>query len=93
MRKNKRNSRIDNAKTNVGIDFWLVLFEREKLALSSCEYEKCIVPARKWFIFLKLPQTKNRKLYFFPMFQKVELRESRKTMQAFLLYSVCFSTC
>ena len=38
--------------------------------------KKCIIPPVKWLNFQKLPQTKNRKLYFSPTFQKVELCNS-----------------
>ena len=51
---------------------WRHLKEKNQLFL-SCEYQKCIIPPSKWHNFLKLPQTKNGKLYFSPMFQKVEL--------------------
>ena len=38
--------------------------------------KKCLLPAPKIPNFLKLPQTKNGKLYFSPIFQKGELRNS-----------------
>ena len=54
---------------------WRHLKEKNKLFLSY-EYQKSIIPPGKWLNFLKLPQTKNGKLYFSPTFQKVELRNS-----------------
>ena len=38
--------------------------------------KKCIIPAPKRHNFQKLSQIQNRKLYFSPTFQKVELRNS-----------------
>ena len=38
--------------------------------------KKCIIPPSKWLNFRKLPQTKNGKLYFSPLLQKVDLRNS-----------------
>ena len=42
----------------------------------TCPQLKSIIPALKSLNFLKLPQIKNRKLYFSLTFQKVELRDS-----------------
>ena len=72
-KKKKEDSKVHDAKTIDRRDFWLVPYERGKLAMNI---KKCILPVPKILNYLKFSQTKNEKLYFYPTFQKVKSRNS-----------------
>ena len=54
---------------------WRHLKEKNKLFL-SCEYQKMYHPRQEMAQHPQIPQIKNGKPDFSPMFQKVELRNS-----------------